>query len=86
MCPIKQILTRKKAFCRRNPLKAHYLPLDSTVNIPVYLVWASWVRNGTTFPSDNRYFEIHTLALWIIPIHLCSWLISRPSSRGIFVT
>ena len=34
----------------------HYLPLDGMVNIPIYLVWAYWVRNGTTFLSDNRYF------------------------------
>ena len=39
----------------------HYLPLDCMVNIPIYLVWASWVRNGTTFLSDNRYFEILNL-------------------------
>ena len=38
----------------------HYLPLDGMVNIPTYLVWASWVRNGSTFLSDNRYFEIQT--------------------------
>ena len=38
----------------------HYLPLDGMVNIPIYLVWAFWVRNGTTFLSDNRYFEIQT--------------------------
>ena len=38
----------------------HYLPLDGMVNIPIYLVWASWVRNGTTFLSDNRYFEIQS--------------------------
>ena len=38
----------------------HYLPLDGMVNIPIYLVWASWVRNGTTFQSDYCYFEIQT--------------------------
>ena len=42
------------------PQKMHYLPLDGMVNVPIYLVWASWVRNGTTFLSDNRYFEIQT--------------------------
>ena len=31
----------------------HYLPLDGMVNIPIYLVWASWVRNRTTFLSYN---------------------------------
>ena len=36
----------------------NYLPLDGMVNIPIYLVWASRVRNETTFLSDNRYFEI----------------------------
>ena len=30
------------------------------INIPIYLVWASLVRNGTIFQSDNRYFEIQT--------------------------
>ena len=27
---------------------------------PEYAEWGSWVKNGTTFLSDNRYFEIHT--------------------------
>ena len=40
--------------------KKQYLPLDGMVNMPTYLVWASWVQNGTTFLSDNRYFEIQT--------------------------
>ena len=40
--------------------KLHYLPLDGMVNIHIYLVWASWVRNGTTLLNDNRYFEIQT--------------------------
>ena len=39
---------------------SHYLPLDGMVNIPIYLVWASWVRNGTTFQNDKPYFEIQT--------------------------
>ena len=34
--------------------------VDGMVNIPINLVWASWVRNGTTFLGDNRYFEIQT--------------------------
>ena len=39
----------------------HYLPLNGMVNIPIYLsVWASWVRNETTFLSDNCYFDIET--------------------------
>ena len=38
----------------------HYLPLDGMVNIPIYLVWECWVRNGITFQGDNRYFEIQT--------------------------
>ena len=37
-----------------------HLPLDGMVNKPIYVVWASWVRNGTTFLNDNRYFEIQT--------------------------
>ena len=37
---------------------SHYLPLDGMVNKAIYLVWASCVRNGATFPSDNRYFDI----------------------------
>ena len=38
----------------------HYLPQDGMVDIPIYLIWGSWVTNGTTFLSDNRYFEIQT--------------------------
>ena len=44
----------------QDQLSGHHIPLDGMVNIPIYLVWASWVKNGTTFLCDNRYFEIQT--------------------------
>ena len=37
-----------------NEVQCHYLPQDDMVNKLIYLVWASWVTNGTTFLSDNR--------------------------------
>ena len=46
-----------KVACIFAPIE-HYVPLDGMVNIPIYLVWASWVRKVTTFLSDNRYFDI----------------------------
>ena len=51
---------RSELFTCALPVKTHYLLLDGMVNIPMYLVWASWVRSETTFLSDNRYFEIQT--------------------------
>ena len=52
------------AVFRKNvtPHSFHYLPLDSILQIPIliYLFWAFWVQNWTTFVSDNRYFEIQT--------------------------
>ena len=38
-------------YSKLKPPKSHYLMLDGIVNIPIYLIWASWVRNGTTFLS-----------------------------------
>ena len=38
----------------------HYLTLDGMVNIPIYLVWVSCVRNRTAVQSDHRYLEIQT--------------------------
>ena len=32
--------------------------LNPQYNNNNYLVWVPWVRNGTTFLSDKRYFEI----------------------------
>ena len=37
----------------------HYLQLDGTLQICIYLAWACWVQNWTTFLHNNRYFEIH---------------------------
>ena len=38
----------------------HYLPLDGILQVPIYLVWACWVQNLTTFLHKNCYFKIRT--------------------------
>ena len=37
-----------------------YLPLDVILKITIYLIWACWIQNRTTFQSNNRHFEIET--------------------------
>ena len=33
---------------------------DGILKITIYLIWACWIQNRTTYQSNNRHFEIET--------------------------
>ena len=40
-----------------SPKIKHYLPLDGTINMPIYLVWGCWVQLNSIFFADHIIFN-----------------------------